>query len=186
MLARRIGENEIFTVRTLLAAVDAQREYAMMDPNNDGIQDYAQKFLSDPGQRNGLYWETKPGEPLSPLGPLVGAATKEGYSSEATTNPGSRSYHGYHFRMLKGQGPNASGGEADYVVGGHMIAGFGIVAWPTLYAKSGVMTFITSHDGIVYEKDLGPGEPGASITLFDPGDGWTRVDPNVTGAPTQN
>ena len=171
LLHRRIGANELAAVNVLLAVVDAQREYASADRNADGVREYARAFASTPGKHDGLYWQTASNEPPSPLGPLVKSAAREGYKAGPATP-----YHGYYFRMLQGQGPNANGGALDYVVRGHMIGGFAAVAYPAQYANSGVMTFIVNHDGVVYQRDLGPdtAKTAGAMTRFDPGKGWTR------------
>jgi hypothetical protein len=173
LLARRVGENELAVVNVLLAIVDAQREYASADRDGSGLRQYATKISSTAGKRDGLYWKTAPGEPDSPLGPLVTRATSEGYK----TTEGPQPYHGYLFRLLKSQGPQAKGGAMDYVVRGRMIGGFAAIAYPAKYGNSGVMTFIVNHDGVVYERDLGKDTAArvASITRFDPGAGWTPV-----------
>lgn len=173
VLARRIGENELSTVNAMLAIVDAQRDYASEDRDRSGVRAYARRFASTPGRRDGLYWKTVQGEPESPLGPLFTRAAQAGYKTGATP----RSYHGYLFRMLTAQGPDAPGGAFDYVVKGRMIGGFAAIAHPALYGKSGVMTFIVNHDGVVYQKDLGPETEklAAAIRRFDPVVGWTAV-----------
>jgi hypothetical protein len=175
LLARRIGGNELDTIKVLQAIVDAQRDYASEDRNGDGVLDYAQKFASTPGKRDGLYWPTKAGEPESPLGVLLARAAGEGYKKgEKAPTP----YHGYYYRMLKGQGKNAESGAFDYVVHGRGIAGFAVMAYPAKYGNSGVMTFMVNQDGKVYQSDLGPKTPERARQLqrFDPGDGWSRVD----------
>lgn len=171
--ARRIGENELSVINVMLAIVDAQKEYASADRNRDGVREYARKFASAQGRRDGLYWPTKAGEPPSPLGALMTAATAEGYKQSSGPTP----YHGYYFRMLTGQGPHAKGGALDYVVKGHMIGGFAALAYPAKYLQTGVMTFIVNYDGVVYQKDLGPNtaELARKITRFDPGDGWVEA-----------
>jgi len=173
VLARRIGENELAVINVMLAIVDAQREYASMDHNRDGVREYARKLASSPGQQDGLYWPTAAGETPSPLGRWVSAAAKEGYRQGTGPVP----YHGYEFRLLHGQGSNADGGALDYVVKGHMIGGFAVVAYPAKYGVSGVMTFIVNHDGVVYQKDLGPQTTtrASAMTRFDPGPGWNAV-----------
>jgi len=174
MLARRIGQNELAVINVMLAIVDAQREYASADHNKDGVREYASKLKSSPGKQDGLYWPTANGEPPSPLGPLVVQAASEGYASKGS-NDESRTYHGYHFRLLTGQGAHAKGGAFDYIVRGHMIGGFAAVAYPARYENSGVMTFIVNHEGVVYQRDLGPdtAAKARAITRFDPGPGWT-------------
>jgi hypothetical protein len=176
LLARRIGHNELGAINTLLAVVDAQREYASHDHNEDGVREYARSFASTPGKHDGLYWQTAAGDPPSPLGPLLTQAAAEGY---AKGNAKGEPYHGYFFRMLKGQGSHAKGGAQEYVVRGHMIGGFGAVAWPAQYGNSGIMTFIVNQEGVVYQKDLGSGTEVAvkKITLFDPGTGWKPAPP---------
>jgi hypothetical protein len=176
MLARRIGENELDAIKVLQAIVDAQRDYASEDRNGDGVVAYAQRFVSSTGKRDGLYWPTKTGEAPSPLGPLVVRASGEGYKREAK---GPTPYHGYYYRLLKGQGANAEGGALDYVVRGRAIGGFAAVAWPAKYGNSGIMTFMVNQDGRIYQSDLGPGsaDKAAKIQRFDPGPGWTAVVP---------
>jgi Protein of unknown function (DUF2950) len=173
LLARRIGANELDAIETLRAIVDAQLEYASEDRNGNGTLEYAQHFASAPGKRDGLYWRTKAGEAPSPLGPFVASAADDGYAKQSKPQP----FHGYYFRPLKGQGPDALTGELDYVVRGRAIGGFAVVAWPAKYGNSGVMTFIVNHEGTVYEKDLGPGTQAAASRMkrFNPGEGWTRV-----------
>ena len=144
------------------------------------LPEYAQKLVSDPGKKNGLFWPTAEGEPASPLGPLVASATTEGYGG-ATTAPApsatpERAYHGYRYRLLTSQGPNAKGGPLSYLVDGKLIGGFGVVAFPAQYGNSGIMTFITNHDGVVYQRDFGPDTEkiAQAMTEFDPGPGWAR------------
>ncbi len=175
ILARRIGKNEWNTIQFCLAYVDAQREYALEDRGGDGLLEYAQKFISDPGKKNGLYWEEKEGEKPSPLGPLAAEAAKQGYSTKKTRQS---PYHGYYFRILKAQGKNATGGAYDYMANGKMIGGFALVAYPAKYASSGVMTFIVNHDGVVYQKDLGSktGKTAQTIKIFDPDSTWEKVE----------
>jgi len=175
VLNRRVGRNELDTVQTLLAIVDAQREYAASDPDHNGINDYATKFRSSPGKKDGLYWPTKAGEPQSPLGPLVAHAVREGYGGAAKAS-GPIAYHGYYYRLLTAQGKAAPGGAFNYVVNGRLFGGFAVVAWPASYGNSGVQSFLVNHEGIVYEKDLGPQSAAvaAKMNLFDPSD-WKKV-----------
>ena len=178
VLNRRVGRNELDAIQTMLAIVDAQREYASSDPDGNGFADYARKFRSTAGKKDGLYWPDEAGKPQSPLGDLVATAAKEGYG-KAQSDPGKpAAYHGYHFRILTGQGKNAKGGAYDYVVAGRMIGGFAIVAWPSSYRNSGVMTFVVNHDGVVYEKDLGAQTPSlaASMARFDPDSTWRKAE----------
>jgi len=174
ILNRRIGRNELSTIQVCLAYVDAQREYARRGPGG-GLMEYAQKFISEKGKKDGLYWETKQGEEESPLGPLVYRGVKEGY-----TKKGDKPipYHGYYFRILKAQGKNAAGGEYNYLVKGKMIGGFALVAYPAEYSVSGVMTFIVNHDGVVFEKDLGKQTEKlvGAMKKFDPDKTWKRVE----------
>jgi hypothetical protein len=177
ILNRRIGEDELSTVQTLLAIVDAQREYAMKDRDNDGLRAYAEKFQSDPGQKNGLYWATKEGEEPSPLGELVADARAQGYT-RAGTKHDPIPFNGYYFRMLLKQGKHAAGGAFDYVVKNKMIGGFAVVAYPAVYGSSGVMTFMVNHEGVVYEKDLGQNtaKTAKAMTSFDPDKTWKKVE----------
>jgi hypothetical protein len=168
---RRIGRNELLTIQTCLAIGDAQRDYYRVDHNGDKILEYAQKFRSTPGQQDGLYWRANPGEPPSPLGDVVAAAAGEGYPATSTY------LHGNRFRMLTAQGPAAQGGAYDYLVRKSQIGGFAVLAYPVTYGETGIMTFIVSHDGIVYQRDLGKdsSDQAQQIKLFDPSQGWTRV-----------
>jgi hypothetical protein len=174
MLARRIGANELDAVKVLQAIVDAQRDYSSEDRNGNGVVDYAQKFGSSPGKHDGLYWPTKAGEPPSPLGPLVVQAAGQGYSKG---EKGPTPFHGYYYRMLKGQGKSAESGAVDYVVKGRAIGGFAVVAYPAKYGNSGIMTFIVNQDGKVYQADLGPksAEQAAKMQRFDPDKTWSPV-----------
>ena len=177
ILNRRIGQNELYTIQTLLAAVDAQREYAMKDVDGDGILEYAQKARSDPGKKNGLYWATKEGEEPSPLGELFANARAEGYPA-AGTKEEPAPFHGYYFRMLKKQGKHAQGGAFDYVVKGNQIGGFAFVAYPAEFGNSGVMTFVVNHDGVVYEKNLGKdtAKIAKAMAVYDPDTTWEKAE----------
>ena len=170
ILNRRIGRNELSAIQAVLAYVDAQREYYLRNPQGDKLLQYAQRISSSRGKRDGLYFPTKAGEKPSPLGPLFASAKAEGYTKEDI------GYHGYHYRIVRGQGPSAPGGAYDYVAQGRMIGGFALVAWPVAYGRSGVMTFIVNHDGVVYEKDLGPDTTAAvkKMTRFNPDKSWKR------------
>jgi hypothetical protein len=179
ILNRRVGRNELTVIEVCRAIADAQREYAARDPDNDGIPQYAQKFISDPGKKNGLYWETQPGETPSPLGPLVADAVVVGYS--ATPAPAGnepRPFHGYLYRMLTSQGPAAQGGQLDYMINGKMVGGFAALAYPADYGNSGIMTFMVDYRGDVYQKDLGlaTSQIARQIAAFDPGAGWRLVE----------
>ncbi|MBR0945082.1 MULTISPECIES: DUF2950 domain-containing protein [Bradyrhizobium] len=173
VLRRRIGRNELDAIQTALAYVDAQNEYADKD-RGEGAGVYAQRFLSTPGKKDGLFWRDD-SDP-SPLGALVAEASAEGYKQG--TGEGPAPYHGYYFRILKGQGSDAPGGALNYVVKGKMIGGFGLIAWPAEYGNSGVMTFLVNHADTVYQKDLGnrTAVVAERTTLFDPDQTWKKVD----------
>jgi hypothetical protein len=176
ILNRRIGENELAAIQASLAYVDAQREYYWWNPDGQPMLHYAGSIVSTDGRKNGLYWDTADGEAPSPLGELFASARAEGYLVDSEPQP--VPYYGYHFRMLTGQGGHAAGGAYDYVVGDHMIGGFGLVAWPAEYGSTGVMSFIVNHDGVVFSKDLGPdtSKLAAEMTKFDPDDSWKREE----------
>ncbi len=176
ILNRRIGENELNTIQVMLAIVDAQREYAIKDRNRDGLLEYAQKFVSDPGKKNGLYWSAKEGEPQSPLGPIVIKAGSEGYRAAPPAHA-PYPYHGYYYRILTAQGKDAPGGAYSYLVKGKLIGGFAVVAHPAQYGNSGVMTFIVNHEGKVFQKNLGPNTPSIAKSMkeYNPDKTWTEV-----------
>ncbi len=169
ILYRRIGRNELNTIEACLAYVDAQNEYASM---NEGT--YAQRIVSRPGKKDGLYWPTEPGAPPSPLGPLVADASAAGYTVGQKRAP----YHGYYYKILTAQGASAPGGEIDYVVRGKMIGGFGLVAYPAEYGNSGVMTFIVNHAGEVFQRDLGRKTAliVSRMTEFQPDRLWRKAE----------
>jgi hypothetical protein len=171
VLKRRVGRNELDTIQTLLAIVDAQREYARVDYDKDGFPTYARRFRSSPGKKDGLYWPAAANEPHSPLGDLIAEAAREGYK-EADAAP--QPYHGYLFRMLTAQGPAARGGAFDYVVRGKLFGGFAVIAWPAKYANSGIMTFMVNYEGVVYQRDLGDdtAKLAAKITRYNPDKNW--------------
>jgi hypothetical protein len=170
MVFRRIGHDEAAVIQTLLAIVDAEADYAAMDPMNTGAPSYARRLLSSPGKKDGLYWETKPGQPESPLGPAVAKAQADGRSPDG--------HYGYYFRLLYSQGAAATGGARNYVVNGRMLGGFGVIAWPVRYGDTGVMTFMVNQDGVVYQQDLGPqtAQKAGAISSFDPDKGWAKAD----------
>jgi hypothetical protein len=174
IINRRIGENELGAIQTCLAIVDAQREYATRDRDGDHLLEYAQKFESTSGKTDGLYWKVKPGEKPSPLGPLVAKAKGEGYSKVERPAP----YNGYFYRILTAQGESAHGGAYSYLVKGKMVGGFAIVAYPATYAVSGVKTFIVNHEGVVYEKDLGPQtvKLAKAMKTFNPDKTWEKAE----------
>jgi hypothetical protein len=175
VLNRRIGRNELAIIEVCGAVADAQGEYFSQLHDGEKVKQFAAKFISDPGKQNGLYWKSSEGQPPSPLGPLAAFATAEGYS--AKPEGGQTTFHGYKFRMLKGQTDKAPGGAKDYVVNGKMTGGFAFVAYPAEYGNSGVMTFIINQDGVLLQKDLGKTttETATAMSLFDPDPGWTIV-----------
>ena len=171
LLARRVGRNELAAIQTCLAYVDAQNEYAEITKVG-GLSVYAQRFVSTPGTKNGLYWPSSGSEPRSPIGPAVALATLAGYRIGSGAP-----FNGYMFKILTRQGPKASGGEHDYLVNGKLIGGFALIAWPAQYGNSGIATFMVNHDGDVYEKDLGEATSKAApaIAVFNPDDSWKKV-----------
>jgi hypothetical protein len=175
LLNRWVGRDELNTIETLYAIVDAQHEYARTDRGPGHVPEYAQKFRSSPGKKDGLYWPASPGDRESPLGPLVAGAVKAGYRAP-DANSGPAPYQGYYYRMLTGQGAHASGGAYDYVVKGKMIGGFAAIAYPARYGVSGVKSFMVNHDGVVYEADLGSqtASRAEKLRTFDPGPGWSK------------
>lgn len=172
LLARRVGKNELNAISTLYAMADAQEQY--FDEKHDGAKanEFAMRFVSESGKHNGLYWEVKEGEPESPLGPLAARAAAEGYSGQKA-----EPFHGYFFRILKEQGPHAKGGAKSYLRDGKMTGGYAFLAWPAEYRNSGVMTFMISREGVVYQKDLGPqtADEAKAITAYDPDDSWEKM-----------
>jgi hypothetical protein len=175
ILNRRIGRNELSAIQVCLAYVDAQREYALTQGNRDGMHVYAMRLVSRPGKRDGLYWPTKEGQPLSPLGPLAAKEREEGYGNgkNAVHEP----YHGYLYKILTGQGADAPGGAYDYVANDRLIGGFALVAYPARWGASGVMTLIVNHEGVVYEKNLGPATAATASTMkrFNPDSSWSKA-----------
>ncbi len=176
ILNRRIGKNEFSTIDVVQSYVQAQREYASKDRDGSGVKQYAQRFVSHAGKKDGLIWEAEAGQESSPLGPLFAKASDEGYTPR---KPGEkkRPYHGYYFAILKSQGGKAPGGELDYIINGKMTAGFGLLAYPAEYGVSGIMSFMVNQQGIVYEKDLGPKtkDIAKAITKYDPDETWKTV-----------
>lgn len=173
ILYRRIGENELSAIRVSLAYVGAQNEYADMNPQGSKADSYAQRIVSSPGKKDGLYWASAANEPASPLGEAMAAATAQGYRFTGTPAP----YHGYYYKILTAQGPTAPGGAVNYVVDGQMIGGFALVAYPAEYGNSGVMTFLVNHAGTVFQKDLGSGTSriASRMTAFNPDHTWQKV-----------
>ena len=171
LVDRRIGSNELDAIEICRGYVEAQKEYAEEDRNGNGVLEYAQKVISTKGQRDGLVWWNADGSIGGPVSDIIAKAISDGYKDK--TKP----FHGYRFRVLKKQGPHARLGALDYVIGGKMIGGFALVAWPASYRSSGVKTFIVNHDGVIYEKDLGEdtAKTASGITRFDPGEGWKAL-----------
>ncbi len=178
ILYRRIGRNELSAIQASLAYVDAQNEYAEKD-RGGGVGTYAQRVVSTPGKKDGLYWPGPQGNDASPLGELVAQATNQGYLIGGGRTP----FHGYYFKILTRQGPMAAGGELDYVVRGKMIGGFALVAYPAEYGNSGVMTFVVNHAGTVFQKDLGErtAKLAEHMTSFNPDQTWKKVDVTPPG-----
>ena len=174
VIYRRVGANELGAIDVCRGFVDAQLEYASEGRDGDAAGIYALKLISDEGLHNGLYWATGEDEPPSPAGPFVAAAAEEGYRAGGA---GRVPYHGYYYRLLYAQGPNANGGARDYFKGGLLTEGFALVAWPADYGSSGVQTFIVNQDGVVFQKDLGEDTATAveSIQSFDPDSSWIAI-----------
>lgn len=172
ILVRRIGANELDAIAVCRGYVDAQQEYAAADPDKTGVIQYAQRIISTPGKRDGLYWKGETGGPESPIGEAVARAIAQGYTSK------SEPYHGYFYKVLTAQGSSAPLGAMDFLVRGKMIGGFALVAWPAQYRVTGVQTFIVSHDGIVYQRDLGADTTkiASAMTRYDPDKGWTVTE----------
>ncbi len=170
LLTRRIGLNELSTIESIKSYTAAQSEYYLMRPEGNNLLHYADRFTSSPDRRNGLYWPAGSGKE-SPLGPFFASAAKEGYSLQNTP------YHGYHFKILKQQGPAATGGAYQYTENGKMFGGFAIVAWPAKYGRSGVMSFISNQDGVIYQRNLGKNtaDTAQKMTRFNPEQGWEVV-----------
>ena len=172
VLNRRVGRNELAVIQACGAVADAQAQY--FSEKHGGVKQYAQKFISDSGQQNGLYWPEVQGQPRSPLGPLAANATAEGYKSDPNRH---QPFHGYYFVMLDKQGAGAHGGAKDYIVDGKMTGGFAVVAYPAMYGNSGVMTFMVNQDGVIVQKDLGQStdQVASAMTEFNPDKTWTVV-----------
>lgn len=178
ILNRRIGENELITILVCRTYVKAQREYAIKDWNDDGVLVYAQKLRSDPGKKDGLFWRAAPGEEVSPLGELVAQARMEGYKKgKSLFKEQPTPFHGYYFKILTRQGKNAPGGKYNYVINGNMVGGFALVAFPSNWGKSGVMTFIVNQQGKVYQKNLGRNtvKIAKQMKEYNPDKTWTPV-----------
>lgn len=175
LLNRRIGRNELTTLAAMRAYVEAQREYAAKDHSGNEVLKFAQKLISDPGAKDGLYWPPELDGEISPLGPLVAQAQNDGYAVKAKEQGAApEPFHGYYFRILTRQGKSAPGGEYDYIINGNMIGGFALLAWPSNYGETGIMTFIVNQQGRVYQRNLGPAtaKTAAGIQTYDPDKTW--------------
>jgi hypothetical protein len=177
ILNRRIGRNELNVIEVLHAYIAAQCEYASKDRDGEGVKQFAQKIISTEGKHDGLYWKAKEGEEMSPLGPFVAQAASVGYAKKVngiTLSP----FHGYYYRILKGQGKHATGGAYSYVVKGKMILGFALIAYPAQYGNSGIMTFIVNQEGVICEKNLGRNTASIARAMkkFDPDKTWKKVE----------
>ena len=170
---RRIGRNELSAIAFCNAYMVAQQEYAGADHDGDRVLEYAQKIVSDPGSRDGLYWEAEADGELSPFAAFVADAA-EYLEYRQTDEP----FRGYNFKVLTGQGANPPGGAYSFVINGNMIAGYGLVAWPADYGRSGIMTLVCSHHGEILEKDLGADteKVAAAMKTYDPDDSWTPAE----------
>ncbi|MGH7969823.1 MAG: DUF2950 domain-containing protein [Limisphaerales bacterium] len=181
VLNRRIGRNELAAIQVCQTYVAAQREYASQDRNNDQVLEYAQHLRSTRGAHDGLYWPMRAGDELSPLGPMVAQARGEGYRHQTrilTDQPSP--YHGYFYRVMTCQGRHATGGKYNYIINGHMIAGFALVAWPAQWGNTGVMTFVVNQQGKVFQKNLGPKTAtlAEKMTAYDPDSSWSAAGGN--------
>ncbi len=178
ILNRRIGRNELDTIRVCHAYVQAQREYDMECHDGSGVMEYAQHLRSSTGKHDGLYWHAEPGEETSPFGPLISESHGEGYrhTTKIMSDP-QNPYHGYIFKVLTREGKHAPGGKYNYIINGHMVAGFALVAWPAEWSNSGVMTFIINQEGKVFERNLGPKTAAlvGKMAEYDPAPEWKPV-----------
>jgi hypothetical protein len=171
ILTRRIGSNELDATEVCRGYVEAESDYAERNRTAYGVSFYAQKIISSPGQRDGLYWTENGQNDESPMGEIIARALAEGYTNKHEP------YHGYYFKVLTGQGPHASGGEMSYLDGGVMTRGFALIAWPSSYGSTGITTFLVNKTGIVYQKDLGlkTAKIAAAYAVYDPDKTWTPV-----------
>jgi DUF2950 family protein len=179
IINRRVGENELATIQSCLAYVDAQQEFYLRNVQKDPLQHYANKLISTEGKKDGLYWPSTGDEPPSPLGEGFAVARAEGYLQGGVYR--GAPFHGYIYRLLTRQGPNANGGAYDYVVNGELLGGFAVVAFPAEYGSSGVMTFIVNQDGVVYSRDLGPATTDSAMAMreFNPDSMWKKEDGSI-------
>ena len=177
IINRRVGENELSTIQSCLAFVDAEREYYMLNVEKDSLQHYAAQLISTDGKKDGLYWPTADNEEPSPLGEAFAKARAEGYLQDNSAPKGAP-FHGYIYRLLTSQGPAAKGGAYDYMVNDKLLGGFALIAFPAEYGNSGVMTFMVNHDGVVYSRDLGPDTTKLALAIdkFDPAEPWKREE----------
>lgn len=175
--ARRIGENELAVIEILRAYVPVQARYRQTDYDGDGVMEFASAILSDPGERNGLYWPPEDGAPESPIGDFMARAAADGYAIDGTAAE-PEPYYGYYYRVLTGQGESAPGGARDYLANGDMVGGHALLAFPAAYGETGIMSFMVGENGIIYEADLGEDtlEEAAAIDVYDPGAAWQPVD----------
>jgi hypothetical protein len=169
MRLRRIGRDELAVIQTMLVIYDAQREYAQTNHDGEGVLAYASRMVSSPDKHDGLYWPSGPDDNSSPLG--------EAFVNASSRNAQNAGYYGYHYKLLESQGPHAPGGAYDYVVRGKLFGGFAVIAWPVKYGDTGIKSFMVSHAGQVYERDLGPesAAKAEATKSFDPGPGWSKV-----------
>jgi hypothetical protein len=172
MLKRRIGANELDAITIARGYDEAQQEYAATVHDNSGVKQYAQRLISSPGKHDGLAWKNPDGSWGGPVGEEVAKGIEQGFAKKGEP------FHGYYFKILKGQGPSARLGQLDYVVGGAMLGGFALIAWPAQYGVTGIQTFMVSYDGVVYQKDLGPDTTSIApaIDRYDPNETWVRTE----------
>ena len=175
LINRRVGRDELQAIKSMRVAAEAQREYASANHSGDEVLEFAQKLVSSPGKKDGLYWSPDIDGEISPLGPAFVAAQDEGYLKDVSSENSPQPFHGYFFKLLTRQGKHAPGDAYNYIINGHMIGGFAFVAWPAQYGESGVMTFIINQQGRVYQKDLGPdtGRLVKKMKAYDPDSSWT-------------
>lgn len=177
ILDRRVGENELDVIELLRGYVRVQAAFRQIDYDDDGVMEFASAILSDPGERNGLYWPPEPGTPDSPIGDFIARAAAAGYAIDGETSEPDP-YLGYYYKMLSAQGENAPGGAYDYMVNGNMVAGHALLAFPAAYGESGIMSFMVGENGIIFEADLGDDTLTAAdaIEAYDPAEPWTPLE----------